>query len=554
MWVLGVNTTHDASICLMRDGEVVLHLLEERLAHEKHAHEIVWCINKVKEYTNHLDILAVTSLWGSVQTYEYVKRLLHKDGVSVDNYFQFNDHHHILHASCGFHNSPFDEAVCVVLDGAGADIDNTTDYKENETIYEIKRVNNKLDYNVLYRSLLGSLEYVEKYNCNSKLSIGFVYAAITNYLGFNNGDEGKVMGLSSYGFKSSNVNDFVDPVFGGSGEYFKYINTPRIGVTSAEVIGNSLFKIPPSNSVKSNPEANFKIKANIAHRAQSHFEEYTLGLIKKALELSDLKNVVLTGGCFMNCVSNYKLLDHLPPDVNVWVDPICTDVGISLGAATAAADAIFRPENKTRAYPMYLGTKLNYEYTLTSNQTERNTSAKEVASLIRDGNIVAIAQGRAESGARALGNRSILYDPRDPNGKEKVNRVKKREPWRPFAGTVMLEYSRDWFDMKTLDESPFMTYAINVFPEKQKLIPSITHVDGTCRIQTVTSEQNKHYYDLISEFNNLTGVPILFNTSFNLAGDTIVETMQDALKTLEDSEIEYLYLPDIMKLIHVPNK
>ena len=135
-----------------------------------------------------------------------------------------------------------------------------------------------------------------------------------------------------------------------------------------------------------------------------------------------------------------------------------------------------------------------------------------------------------------------------------MNRVKKREYFRPFAGTVLLEHAREWFDMDRLEESPFMSYAIDVLPDKRHLIPSIVHVDGTCRIQTVTREQNKHYYDLISEFYKLTGVPILFNTSFNLAGDTMVDTIQDGLKTLRDSELKYMYLPETSSLIHVPNK
>ena len=140
------------------------------------------------------------------------------------------------------------------------------------------------------------------------------------------------------------------------------------------------------------------------------------------------------------------------------------------------------------------------------------------------------------------------------NGKDIVNRVKKREWFRPFAGTVLLEHSREWFDMNRLEESPFMMYAVDVLPEKRDLIQSIVHVDGTCRIQTVTREQNKHYYDLISEFYKLTGVPILFNTSFNLAGDTMVDTIEDGLWTLRNSEIEYMYLPETSSLIHVPNK
>jgi carbamoyltransferase len=168
----------------------------------------------------------------------------------------------------------------------------------------------------------------------------------------------------------------------------------------------------------------------------------------------------------------------------------------------------------------------------------------EVCNLIESGNIVAIFQGRSEGGPRALGNRSLLFDPRHPHGKMIVNKVKGREWFRPFAGTILLEHFDEWFDTGGLKESPFMSYAVQVKNDKKDLIPSITHVDGTCRIQTITKEQNKHYHDVIEKFYNKTGVPILFNTSFNLAGEPLVETFDDAISTLKRSSLKYLYLPE----------
>ena len=164
----------------------------------------------------------------------------------------------------------------------------------------------------------------------------------------------------------------------------------------------------------------------------------------------------------------------------------------------------------------------------------------EVVKNIIDGKIVSLFQGDSEWGPRALGNRSILFDPRNPNAKDIVNKVKRREWYRPFAGTILLEYVNDYFEMLTIKESPYMSYAI---PAKQKAkdeVPGIIHVDGTCRIQTVTREQNKHYYDLIEEFYKQTGVPILFNTSFNLAGEPLVETLEDAKDTVKRSDIDLL--------------
>jgi len=181
--------------------------------------------------------------------------------------------------------------------------------------------------------------------------------------------------------------------------------------------------------------------------------------------------------------------------------------------------------------------------------TENKTTPLDVARLIADKNIVALFQGRSEAGYRALGNRSILYDPRDPKGKDTVNLVKQRESFRPFAASVMLEHVHDWFDMQRLEESPFMMFAVDVFQNKQKLIPCVTHVDGTCRIQTVSQKQNLNFYNLINEFYNLTGVPMLFNTSFNLAGEVIVETEDEAVDVLKRSKIEYLYMPEKQKII-----
>jgi carbamoyltransferase len=174
---------------------------------------------------------------------------------------------------------------------------------------------------------------------------------------------------------------------------------------------------------------------------------------------------------------------------------------------------------------------------------------EQVAKLISERNIVTIFQGRSEAGPRALGNRSILYDPTDPNGKDYVNKVKNREWFRPFAGSVLKEKAHEWFDLAGLEESPFMMYAMDVWPDKQEKIKAITHVDGTCRIQTVTEEQNPHYYKLIQEFEKITGVPILFNTSFNLAGDPLVETIEDALETMLKSEMKYMYVPELEMLL-----
>jgi carbamoyltransferase len=177
------------------------------------------------------------------------------------------------------------------------------------------------------------------------------------------------------------------------------------------------------------------------------------------------------------------------------------------------------------------------------------TNYESVAKLIADKNIVALFQGQSEIGHRALGNRSILYDPRDTRGKDRVNKVKHREGYRPFAGTILLDHAENWFDMRGLKESPYMMYAVKVLEDKKDKIPAIVHVDNTCRIQTLTKNQNEHFYNLIKAFYDLTGVPILFNTSYNLAGETMVEYIGDAKYVFNRSDINYLYLPETQELI-----
>lgn len=190
---------------------------------------------------------------------------------------------------------------------------------------------------------------------------------------------------------------------------------------------------------------------------------------------------------------------------------------------------------------------------LKDNETLTPATYSDVIDLIEAQNIVALFQGRSEAGPRALGNRTIMFDPRNINGKDIVNTVKMREWFRPFAASIMVEHVHEWFDMAGLKESPFMMYAVDALPGVAEKVPSVVHVDNTCRIQTVTEEQNKHWYNLIKEFNSRTKVPLLFNTSFNLAGDTMCETIDDALSTLRRSKIEYCYMPDIGMILKVPN-
>ena len=184
--------------------------------------------------------------------------------------------------------------------------------------------------------------------------------------------------------------------------------------------------------------------------------------------------------------------------------------------------------------------------------TEIHRDVDTVVELLTDHKqIVGIFQGNSEWGPRALGNRSILFDPRNPQAKRIVNEVKQREDYRPFACTVLKEHAHEYFEMLQLEESPYMSFAVQCKKKAMEDIPTLVHADNTCRMQTVTREQNKNYYDLIKAFGDKTGVPILFNTSFNLGGEAIVETVYDAIDTCNRSMINHLYIPEDQE-IHIP--
>ena len=187
------------------------------------------------------------------------------------------------------------------------------------------------------------------------------------------------------------------------------------------------------------------------------------------------------------------------------------------------------------------------------NATWEDADDEKVVGILKDRNICTIWQGRSENGPRALGNRTIMYDPSDPDGKDHVNLIKRREYFRPFAGSILEEDALDWFDLRGMKSSPTMMYAVNCQDCIAEKIPSIIHVDGTCRIQTVSEKQNPNYYKLIKAWKKETGLPIIFNTSFNLGGEPLVETLDDAVRTLANSKIEYLYLPEYKKLITLKN-
>ena len=270
---------------------------------------------------------------------------------------------------------------------------------------------------------------------------------------------------------------------------------------------------------------------------QRSTQEEVIALIEKSTQKYDTKNIVLSGGYGLNCVANYEYLKHFP-DYNFYIDPVCFDAGISIG------QAYYHSKNPKPMQNFYVGLS-EKRYNL-DGLNHKRVSYSDVADILCAGEIVALFQGKSEAGQRALGNRSLLFDPRVDNGRDIVNQIKQRESFRPFAGTVLLEDADEWFDMRGLKECEYMQYAVKV---KKSGINSVVHVDNTCRVQTITKRQNKHFYNLIKAFKQKTNVPILLNTSFNLGGEPLVETFDDAIRTMRKSNINHLYLPEIGRFI-----
>ena len=545
--VLGINKSHNASAALLVNNEVVFHIESERISGVKYDPHPFVAINKIKDFVDHIDVLVISGLSETRSSYDtgtdvdaYTATVMGLGKGFSNNSFEIIDlgsQHHATHAYCAFYNSGFDSSLVIVKDGMGSDYKVPgTDYrgKERGTSFTMSYPHNltTIDKHISIQNPIDNKIIIDNsiYLTNS-ISEGSAFEAVALALGFDIHDAGKVMGLSAYG----NYNSNIPPIYKDG-----FINT-------------DIFKTYPGGNI---PYLNLEIENNISwesdlsYALQTEIQKNVIPYILKMIEKTKEKNLCLTGGFFLNCVLNYELLKFLPKEINVYVEPISSDAGTAIGAAKAVYYYKTKSLEKSIQKNVYYGPKHKYDLKDLDGHLYRLVDAEEVAKLISEKNIVAIYQGKSESGPRALGNRSILYDPRDVGGKDRVNTVKKREFFRPFAGSILFEHMNDWFDMRNLSESKFMTYAVKVLEDKKIFIPAITHVDGTCRVQTVSTEDNNNFYKVIYEFYKITGIPIILNTSFNLAGDTICETLEDSLKTLYNSDIDFLYLPEISALVY----
>tara|TARA_B110000503_G_scaffold143701_1_gene247236 strand:- start:10318 stop:12114 length:1797 start_codon:yes stop_codon:yes gene_type:complete len=588
VWIAGITRGHNSSVCLLKDGKVIFSIEEERLSRAKYDGGPLAAMYKILDYTDKLDYLVVAHTQSLIETAgkidfsgdDIYTGLARKLGLIDRKQNPFNhpqvidmSHvHHKLHAACAFYRSGFKEAAALIVDGAGTFItmgegQSAQVVWEVESIFDCSYPNNIFTVHKNIGTSGPVLEhFIDRVDgtvfnepnrshsalITEKAGITKTYEAVTNYCGWSFIEAGKTMGLFPYGSKNNAIPPlFVDTKYGTiSNRNLIMPNYPNGAYVNKEMF----------DALSEDSDGDVTLlqsRRDLAYAVQTETQEQVVKLIRKAVELTGHNKVVISGGYGLNCVANYHYLDALKDEgIEIYCEPVSNDSGTAIGAALLkwyeiSQDTTVPPQTDT----LYLGFEYNYSNDDINavckkyNAVVVDATDNDVVDLITSKNIVTIFQGRSENGPRALGNRSILYDPTDPNGKDFVNEVKHREYFRPFAGSILEEDVHQWFDLRGMTSSPTMMYAVNCQPGIEEKIPAIIHVDGTCRIQTVNEQQNPLYYRLIKTFKDKTGCPIIFNTSFNLGGEPLVETLDDALWTLSKSDINYLYLPEYSKLI-----
>ena len=463
--------------------------------------------------------------------------------------YDFTDSHHLVHANLAFYDSGFSEALVFVLDrdGSIASLNNFTydSCRESESVYIASYPNN---FQPIYKNYWtiknnsfdfikdASLLYPEcEFKAQSQQSIVKVYETATSLILQGRLENGKTMGLSAYGNKSIKLYDFftddsiaLDHHFGHQtmGENEHSVNLDFQKIARKDIVNE-----------------NYQVYADYAWQVQKQTQEALGALVNKYVNKTGIKNVCLTGGYALNVVANHYLISQFP-DVNFFFEPLADDSGNSIGSAMKA----YRDETLDMGVYPLRNTFFNGSRYSLDGVNGKDISIKEVAELLSNGKSIAVYQGLAEAGPRALGNRSILFDARDKNAKDKVNNIKKREWYRPFAGMVLEEDANKFFDMGHIIKSQHMTVSFPVKDSAIDVIPGVIHVDNTCRIQTI-DKTNINIFELLNEFKKITGIGVILNTSFNLAGYPLVETPQNALETLKNSNLDYVWFPEISKIV-----
>lgn len=428
--------------------------------------------------------------------------------------------HHDAHAASAFYPSGFAESLILTLDGTGELESSLIAIGKENTIREIGT------------ALLPT-------------SLGALYLIITVFLGFKSlGDEYKVMGLASYGDAKKYRNIFDQlVVMAENGQYYTpWLSKPGLKEFLIENLGHS----------RGANDQSEERHADIAAALQESLNKAVLYTLKYFQTETQLSNLTMAGGVALNCTLN-GVIARSGLFKNIFIQPAASDEGCSAGAAlyayfNANGEIDYK---KFRWDDVYLGPEYTEDeivealdkYKKDIIPTKSVNIAKAAASQIAKGKVVGWFQGRMEFGPRALGNRSIIADPRDPGMKDKINeKVKRRESFRPFAPAVLEEEANEYFDMTGLEDSPFMLFTVPVNKDKYNIIPAVTHVDGTARVQTVSLRTNPRFWNLIDEFKKITGLPILLNTSFNIKNEPIVCSPKDALSCFLSTNIDCVAL------------
>jgi carbamoyltransferase len=417
--------------------------------------------------------------------------------------------HHLSHAAAAYQTSGFDEAAVVTLDGRGGPLSGAT---WHGTAAELRR--------------LAEEPYTN--------SLGWFYRDCTRYAGLGDFGEGKLMGLAPYGRASQKVAAVNGMLDTAGGRWFRY-------------------RAPPSDALEFTPRGNDEVLddpwPDFAAATQHALERGYERAVRSAVGTCRARNLCVGGGVAMNCSANGKLLASGVAD-EMWLFPASGDAGLSVGAALLAArdggEFVSRRVESPYWGPEFSDAECEAAVGAVNGVSWRPAVdlSAEVAGALAEGKVVGWFQGRMELGPRALGNRSILADPRTVAMRDKVNRVKGREQWRPLAPSVLAERAGEYFER--VPPNAFMLFAVQATQAAHEKAPAIVHVDGSARPQPVTRVFNERYYDLIAAFDRLTGVPVLLNTSFNAAGEPIVCTPADALRTFIATELDMLVLGSLI--------
>jgi carbamoyltransferase len=564
MILLGINNMHDASCALMADGRILAAAEEERFTRKKHTsglpvHAMRYCLESAGLTARDLDVviaawrpwalgvrarLALGSALSSPRAFRskaargagqlahewkqlFLLRRLLRAHLGEGRYEVRYLEHHLAHAASAFLCSPFEEAVVLTVDGAGEE-----------------------DSTVMWRGRGNRIDKVASIRLPH--SLGQLYSAATGFLGFKmTHDEYKVMGLAAMGqprYADQLLRDVLrlEPEGGYSiRPYFLDYHLARSGTFSDQA--QALFG-PPRRRDEELTERHADIAASVQHA----LEQALFHALRHMHTVTGSRRMCLAGGVAFNCTANGKIFNNTPFE-DVFVQPAAGDAGTALGATlywcNGSAGADRSASTLTHAYwgPHYDRNRIEGALRaagLPYTELDESQLVDRVARLLADGNVIGWFQGRMEWGPRALGARSLIADPRRPEIKEKINRIiKKREPFRPFAPSILAEVAQDYFD--GYHPSPFMLFTFPVKPAKRDVIPAVTHTDGTARPQGVTATASPRYYRLISRFGELTGVPVLLNTSFNVQ-EPIVCSPEDALATFQGCEMNYLAIENFL--------